>query len=354
MSPRFLKPSLANYQPYVPGEQPPDGEGWIKLNTNESPYPPSPAVLAAIGEAAAGLRLYPSPSALPARRAIAAHHGLDPDMVIVTNGGDELIRMCFTAFAGAGDTVAVTNPTYPLFLPLCPVHELTASVHDLESGWRLPESFGADPAPLKFLPNPNSPTGAWHGRDEVSRAIARSRGVFVLDEAYVDFAPGHLLDLLGTHRNLLVLRTFSKAYGLAGLRIGYGLGDPDLIAELGAVRDSYNMNRLAIAGAAAAILDTAYLRQTVARILAARAELTSDLRELGFEVEPSAANFVLARPPAGVPGEAVYEALKARRILVRLFTRPPVAGCLRITVGTPEQQRILVDNLGEIVRLEVP
>src|SRR5713101_192838 len=183
----FLKKSLRDFHPYVPGEQPPDGEGWVKLNTNESPLPPSPRVLNAIREAANDeLRLYPSPTAAPARRAIAAYHRVQPDQVALGNGGDELIEMCFRAFAGAGDRVAYPTPTYPLLEPLCHMHEAVPSPHATAEGWTWTDELAGDRAPLKFLVNPNSPTGTWSGREAVERIVSRSRGVVVLDEAYVD------------------------------------------------------------------------------------------------------------------------------------------------------------------------
>ncbi len=199
MSKGFLKKALEGYQPYVPGEQPPDDGDWVKLNTNESPLPPSPKVIEAI-KAAAGdsLRLYPSPTAAPARKAIAAHFGLDANQVALGNGADELIEMCFRAFAGAGDRVAYSTPTYPLLEPLCLVHEVVPSTHPAGEGWTWTEDLFEDPAPLKFLVNPNSPTGTHHGRLSVVRAVARARGVVVLDEAYVDFATESQVDLIAT------------------------------------------------------------------------------------------------------------------------------------------------------------
>src|SRR3989454_2668927 len=174
----FLKKALRDFHPYVPGEQPPDGEGWVKLNTNESPLPPSPRVLQAIRDAANDeLRLYPSPTAAPARRAIAAYHRVQPEQVALGNGGDELIEMCFRAFAGAGDRVAYPTPTYPLLEPLCRIHEAVPSTHPTEDFAELPPSLAPDPAPLKFIVNPNSPTGALFGIQDVEAAVAASTGV---------------------------------------------------------------------------------------------------------------------------------------------------------------------------------
>jgi histidinol-phosphate aminotransferase len=344
----FLKKSLTGFQPYVPGEQPPDGAGWIKLNTNESPLPPSPRVLEAIHAAANdSLRLYPSPTAAPAREAIARRLGVDPEHVAVGNGSDEMIDLCFAAFAGAGATVAFPTPTYPLFEPLCRIHDAKPSRHPTETFWDLPPSLGADPAPLKFIVNPNSPTGALFAIADVEAVAAASSGVVVVDEAYVDFAPESCFPLLGRYDNLLLLRTFSKSYALAGMRIGFALGSPELIEALHAVKDSYSVDRLAIAAATAAVEDEPHHRRLVDEVVANRGDLARALAQLGFEVAPSEANFVFVRPPK--PALEVAAALRERKILVRHYDREPIAGWIRITVGTREQHEKLLEALREVL-----
>lgn len=344
----LVRKALQGYQPYVPGEQPPDREGWVKLNTNESPLPPSPRVIQAIKDAAdETLRLYPSPSAAPAREAIGRRFGVSPEQVIVGNGGDELIELCFRAFAGAGDTVAYPTPTYPLLEPLCRLHEARPSTHPTELFGELPVSLGPDPSPLKFVVNPNSPTGALFSAEAVEAVVAASSGVVAIDEAYVDFAPRNGLPLIERHPNVLLLRTFSKSYGLAGLRIGFALGPPDLIEALSSVKDSYNVDRLAIAAAVAAIGHEEHHRNLVGQVVRNRTELADALTGLGFEVVPSATNFVFARPPK--PAGEVVAGLRERRILVRHYDREPIAGWLRITVGTREQHEKLHDALKEIL-----
>ena len=348
MSKSVVKRALQGFQAYTPGEQPPDGEGWIKLNTNESPLPPSPRVVEAIKAAANdALRLYPSPTAQPAREAIARKFGLDPSGVAVGNGGDELIELCFRAFAGAGDRVAYATPTYPLLDPLCRIHEAVASTHPTELFGELPPSLGPDTAPLKFIVNPNSPTGALFDAHAVEAAVAASSGVVAIDEAYVDFAPRSSLPLLERFDNVLLLRTFSKSYGLAGLRIGFALGSPEVIGALDSVKDSYNVDRLAIAAAVAAIEDETYHRKLVGEVVANRELLSEALGGLGFEVVPSATNFVFARPPK--PAAEVVGRLRERKILVRHYDREPIAGWIRITVGTREQQDALLTALKEIL-----
>ncbi|HEY0830187.1 MAG TPA: histidinol-phosphate transaminase [Candidatus Dormibacteraeota bacterium] len=348
MSKSLVRKSLQGFRPYTPGEQPPDGEGWVKLNTNESPLPPSPRVIEAIKAAAnESLRLYPSPTAAPARKAIAKHFGLDPSHVLVGNGGDDLIELCFRAFTGAGEDVAFLTPTYPLFEPLCRIHEADASTHPTELPWELPPSLGADPAPLKFIVNPNSPTGALFDRPQVEAAVVASSGVVVIDEAYVDFAPHSCLPLLERYDNVLLLRTFSKSYSLAGMRIGFALGATDLIEALDAVKDSYNLDRLAIVAAVAAIQDDDHHRKIVDEVVRNRGELAGELEGMGFDLVPSSTNFVFAKPPKAALG--VVAALRERKILVRHYDREPIAGWIRITIGTRDQHGKLLAALKEIL-----
>ncbi|HEX6547294.1 MAG TPA: histidinol-phosphate transaminase [Candidatus Dormibacteraeota bacterium] len=350
MPPRFLKPALRAFAPYTPGEQPADGGEWVKLNTNEAPWPPSPRVLDAIRAAVnQDLRLYPSPLSMPARRAIAEALGLAPDMVALGNGGDELIGMCLRAFAGAGQRVAWAWPTYPYYEPQTLLHEAVPSPHRLDAGWKLPESFFEDTAPLKFLCNPNSPTGTWQPREVVERALQTAQGVVVVDEAYVDFAPENRADLLDHHGNLVLLRTFSKSASLAGMRIGYALAQPGLIESLDVVKDSYNLDRLAIVAAAAAAQDIEYRERLVEYVLDERAWLAARLAERGFEVAPSATNFIFVRPPAGRAAADLYARLRDRRILVRYYDREPIDGYFRITIGTREQHEALLAALEEIL-----
>ncbi|TMC84145.1 MAG: histidinol-phosphate transaminase [Chloroflexi bacterium] len=343
-----VRKSLEGFQPYTPGEQPADGEGWVKLNTNESPLPPSPRVIEAIKEAANdSLRLYPSPTAAPARKAIARRFGLDPAQVTIGNGGDELIDLCFRAFVDAGDRVAFPTPTYPLFEPLCRIHEATPSLHPTELPWELPPSLAPDPAPLKLIANPNSPTGALFATQEVEAVVGASPGIVAIDEAYVDFAPHSCLPLLEHHENVLLLRTFSKSYGLAGLRIGFALGPRDLIEAIDSVKDSYNVDRLAIAAAVAAIEDQEHHSKLVSEVVMNRGNLAGALGDLGFDLVPSSANFVFAKPPK--PAADVVAALRERRILVRHYDREPIAGWIRITVGTRDQHERLLAALKEIL-----
>lgn len=350
MPTRFLKAALRDFEPYAPGFQPTDGQEWLKLNSNESSYPPSPHVIEAI-RAAAGdaLRLYPSPLADEGRQAIATAYGVKPEQVRLGNGEDELIELCFKAFAGAGDRVAFTWPTYPVLEPLCGILETQPSAHPLGPDWSLPPTFAADQAPLKFLVNPNSPTGTWYAREEVAEVVERSPGIVVLDEAYVDFAPGSSLELLDGHDNLILLRTMSKSYALAGMRIGFAISHPDLCAALDVVKDSYPVDRLAIAAAAAAAGDRSWRDHIVGNVVADREWFGAELQALDFEVSPSAANFVLTRPPDVVSAVALKAGLEARRILIRHFAKPPLDGWLRITIGTRDEMVRVLRAIQEVI-----
>ncbi len=347
----FLKPALRGFDPYLPGFQPPAGEGWVKLNTNESPWPPSAKVLDAVRDAVnADLRLYPSPTAQPAREAIARLHAVEAAQVALGNGADEVIAMCFRAFAGAGSRVAFTHPSYPLLEPLSAMHETQMVAHALTRDWELPRSFAADDSPLKFLVNPNSPTGTWVPTATVRQVATSSAGVVVLDEAYVDFAPGDCVGLVREgHRNLLIIRTLSKSYGLAGMRIGYAIGPSELIAALDLVKDSYNLSRLAIAAAVAAIEDRDHHDRLVSFVIEERAWLARRLCDRGFDVLPSAANFVFARPPEAYDARGVAQGLRKRHVLVRHYERPPIDGWFRVTIGTRQQHERLLEALSEVM-----
>jgi histidinol-phosphate aminotransferase len=221
------------------------------------------------------------------------------------------------------------------------------SKHPTELPSELPPSLGPDPSPLKFIVNPNSPTGALFDMPAVDAAVAASSGVVVIDEAYVDFAPRSAIELLGRHDNVLILRTFSKGYGLAGMRIGFALGSRDLIGALDSVKDSYNVDRLAIVAAAAAIDDEDHHQKLVDEVITNRAHLAGALMDLGFEVVPSSTNFIFTKPPK--PAIEVVAALRARKILVRHYDREPIAGWLRITIGTQDQHDRLLQALSEIL-----
>ncbi|MEO8898753.1 MAG: histidinol-phosphate transaminase [Candidatus Dormibacter sp.] len=338
-----LRRSLGEGFGYVPGEQPPDGEAWIKLNTNESSLPPSSQVAAAIAAAVPDLNRYPDPRGEPLRAALAAHHGVDPAQVVVGNGADGLIDACLRAYCEAGSTVVLTDPTYSLLPVAARIQGATPHIVALPAGGDLPDDFAAFEAPLRFLVNPNSPTGTWIDPAQLEQQLGTAGGVVVIDEAYCDFAPRSCIPVLADHPNWLVLRTFSKSYALAGLRVGYAVGAAELIDDLHAVGESYAVDRCAIAGARAALHDDAHHRRIIDAVVDERARLSAELIALGWQLTRSQANFVTGRPPLATAA-AVAERLRQRRVLVRCLGSGEAA-LLRITVGTAAENDALLAAL---------
>jgi histidinol-phosphate aminotransferase len=337
---RYRRASLGERFGYMPGEQP-RGDGWLKLNTNESPLPPSPAVAEAVRAAAAQLHLYPDPFGEPLRSALAARHAVAAEQVLVANGADQVLDCCFRAFVEPGDTVVLTTPTYSLLPVLARLFSARAEVSgDCAEGGR---------AVLRALVNPNTPTGRWVDPQRLERELGGAGGVVVIDEAYCDFAPSSAVPLLQRHPSWVVVRTFSKSYALAGLRVGYAVASRDLIADLAAVKDSYPVDRCAIAGAMAALADSAHHRDVVETVRSQREALTSALLERGWQVTPSHANFVFAVPPPPLGAWTVAAALREQRVLVRtLDDDADLSSGMRITVGTAEMTRRLLDALDRV------
>jgi len=337
---RFRRPSLGPDFGYVPGEQPPDDDAWLKLNTNESPLPPSPAVAAAVAEAAAGLRRYPDPFAEPLRSALARYHQVRPAQVLVVNGADQAIDCCFRAFCEPGGTVVYPTPSYSLFPVLARVFATAVLELPLDGGYALPATLGTAAGDLRFAVNPNSPTGVWTPPEAIEELFSGTPGVVVIDEAYCDFAPASCIPLIDRHDNWLVLRTLSKAHALAGLRVGYAVGPESLIADLAAVKDSYPVDRCAVAGALAALEDEDRHHAIVDLVCRERARVAGRLRGAGWDVVDSHANFLFVRPPGGDAVAALHD-LREARILVRHFGSLPDR--LRISIGAPvENDRLLL------------
>ena len=335
-------------QGYTPGLQPPDGE-YLKLNTNENPYPPSPKALAAVAKEASRLRLYPDPQATAFRKAAARLNGVSIENVIAGNGSDDILTMICRSVVGPGDRVYLPCPTYSLYDILVNIQDGVNCMVDFPEDFSLPEGLFGNDGVLTFVANPNAPSGTFVRPERIGDLAASLSGLLVVDEAYVDFADRNCSPLLARRRNLIILRTLSKSYSLAGLRTGYALADVEIIEGLNKVRDSYNLDRLAIAGATAALEDGDAMHENAGRVRKSRAELVKGLGLLGFVTLPSEANFVMTRPPSPHRGEQVYQQLWQRKILVRHFKRPRLTEWLRITVGTDEQVSRLLDALAEIV-----
>ena len=349
----YERSNIRDMAGYVWGEQPED-PGQCKLNTNENPYPPSPQVAAALRAFdAAHLRTYPQPTADRLRTQLAKLHGLDRDGVLVTNGGDEALRLAITTFAAPGTPLGCAHPSYSLYPVLAQIQDAPLLQASYADDWTLPKGFAdqanAAGARLTCLVNPHAPSGRLMDVDQCARLAAELDGVLLLDEAYADFIDPALgydsASLLRDFDNLLILRSFSKGYSLAGLRLGYLLGQPTLIAPLlTKTRDSYNVDAISQALGLAALSDPTYAEDTWARVRQERERLRDGLAQLGLPAPPSQANFLLASVPAAakLPASELYAALKAQGILVRHFNAPKLCGKLRITVGAPQQnQRLL-------------
>jgi histidinol-phosphate aminotransferase len=338
---------------YVPGEQPREGT-YIKLNTNENPYPPSPRVLEAIrAECDGRLRLYPDPLGSRVRQAAAALHGVGPEWILAGNGSDDLLTILTRSFVGPGDAVVYPMPSYILYRTLVELQNGRSVIVPYRDDWSLdPARFATEAAAtgarLAFLANPNSPSGTALGSGEVADLARRLECPLVVDEAYADFADADCVGLVADHGNVIVTRTLSKGHGLAGLRLGYLIAAPEVVDGLAKVKDSYNCDRLSLAGGAASLADREYLAQTRSRILTTRARLTDAMRSLGYRVPQSQANFIWCTG-GPMPAPEVYDALKERKILVRLMRYPGYEAGLRITVGTDEEIDKLLEALREIL-----
>ena len=344
-----LLPHIRGHKGYVPGEQP-DTTGWVKLNTNENPYPPSPDVKAAIAAQVEGLRLYSRPDGKELRVAIAKHHGVDPDGVILGNGSDDVLNVLVRSFVDDGQAkLGTILPGYSLYPVLAGLQGAEMEVLEYTENFRLPVGkISALDCPIFFLTSPNAPSGVGFANADLRKILENFKGLLVVDEAYADFADENAVGLLQEFPNLFITRTFSKSYSLAGLRIGYGLGDPGLVRVLHGVRDVYNVDRLAQAGAQAALEDQVYFQKCLDGVKGTRAAFTQKFSEWGWETYPSQTNFLFTRPKdaAGNTGPVVaqdlFEHLKSQKILVRYFGKHPLTDSyLRITIGTEQEMQTL-------------
>lgn len=348
MSSPFIARYVASLKAYQPGEQP-RGGGIVKLNTNENPYPPSPRVGEALAEFEVnGLRRYPDPMAVALRRRIAEIHACDLDCVFAGNGSDEVLALATRAFVEDDGSIGYFEPSYSLYPVLTDIRgvERRPVALDDDFGWRMPADYQAS---LFFLAQPNAPTGQTHDVKRVAEFAKRLAGVMLVDEAYADFADVNCMALAteDANRNQLVSRTLSKSFSLAGLRLGYAVGPPELIEAMYKVKDSYNLDALTQVLALAALQDLEHMRANVKRIRTTRARLTRELRHRGWIVLPSGANFVFARP-TGIDAATCFDRLRNRKIFVRHFPGPRTGGFLRISIGTDAEIDQLLATLTEI------
>jgi histidinol-phosphate aminotransferase len=349
---QFWSELARGLSPYVPGEQPRIAN-LVKLNTNESPFGPSPLALEAMRAAAADtMRLYPDPEATELREALAMHHGVTPEQVFVGNGSDEVLAHAFVALLKQPEPLLFPDVSYSFYPVWAQLFDVRCEVVPLDEGMRIRVEDYRRAAGSIVIANPNAPTGMGLPRAEIARLLDEHSNIPVLiDEAYVDFGGESAMPLIADHPNLLVVQTMSKSRALAGLRVGYALGDAGLIEALRRVKDSFNsypLGRIAQDGATASVRDEAYFRESCARVVAGREAMARELVRLGFDVLPSSANFVFARHPAR-GGLALAAGLRERAVLVRHFTRPRTADWLRITVGTDEDTRRLIAAAADIV-----
>jgi histidinol-phosphate aminotransferase len=362
----YERKNIAEMSGYVPGEQPTRTDV-IKLNTNENPYPPGEGVIAALHNVSADhLRRYPNPTARGFREAAAEYHGVTPDHIIATNGGDELLRLLVTTFVDPGQVIGTAEPSYSLYPVLAAVQDARIKTLQLDDVWQLPANFARAlnkaGAKLAFIVNPHAPSGRLTSVDRLSEMAEQFKGVLVIDEAYVDFVDPDLehesTELVRDHDNVVLLRSLSKGYSLAGLRFGYGIGRPELIEPmLTKTRDSYNTDVVAQALATAAITHHGQAEETWHKVRRERLRISEQLAMTGCNLVPSQANFILVEVDAaaadGSGAAGVYQTLKDQDILVRYFDQDRLRDKLRITIGTPQQNDTLLKALADLLDVAV-
>ena len=346
----YFRPEIEAMSGYVPGEQPQAGK-FIKLNTNENPYPPSDAAVRAMETVVRqGLSRYPDPLATAFRTRAAEVLGVEPDWILCGNGSDDVLTITTRAFVAAGQLLRLPHPSYVLYKTLAQIQSAQSEQVHFQPDWTLAPGFAAasDNLRLVFLPNPNSPSGTLISRDAIRRVADVLPCPLLVDEAYGDFARENCIDLVSENEKIMVSRSMSKSYSLAGLRFGFLVAQPQLIEQLAKVKDSYNCDAVSIAGATAAIDDQAWLADNRSRIIATRTRLTAEMRAMGFAVTDSEANFVWCTRP-GESLRPLFEKLKASRILVRYMQYSGWDDGLRITVGTDDQIDALLSLLKGMV-----
>lgn len=346
MTSKFLKDSIKKLIPYTPGEQPRDKK-YIKLNTNENPYSPSPRVLEAIKAAVnEDLRLYPDPTTLSLKQSIAGFYKLSEEQIFTGNGSDEILALAFMAFMGNGKKALFPDISYSFYPVYTDIFDIDYRIVPLTEDFSLNvEDYLCENGGVVIC-NPNAPTGKCLSVEEIKRVLDYNNdSVVIVDEAYIDFGGESVVPLIETYPNLLVIQTMSKSRQLAGLRIGFAMGQKELIDGLETVKNSinsYTLDRLAIAGGCAAMEDREYFEETRLKTIETREWTTVSLQKLGFQVVPSKANFIFAGCP-GISGEKVYNYLRENGVLVRYFNKPRISDYVRISIGTPEDMSVLVE-----------
>ena len=348
---KFFSSKYASLVPYTPGEQPRDMQ-YIKLNTNESPFPPSEKAQCAAWEAAKNLQLYSDPTAKKLNDAMANLYGVDPDMVLMTNGSDEVLNFAFMAFCDEQTPAVFADITYGFYSVFADINRLPSTVIPLHDDFTLSVDDYIGVPGTVFIANPNAPTGLCLPTPEIERLLqADPNRIVVIDEAYIDFGGKSCIPLTEKYDNLLVTGTFSKSRSMAGARLGFGIANKELIRDLNTVKYStnpYNVNSMTMAAGIGCLSDEEYTRENCRKIMQAREYTANELQKLGFTLTDSKTNFVFAKHPA-ISGQELYLKLRENGILVRHFSSPKIAEYNRITIGTMEQMQILVQTVKKIL-----
>jgi histidinol-phosphate aminotransferase len=351
---RYWSQAIKNVKPYTPGEQPKDRK-YIKLNTNENPYPPSPQVIEALRQAAnETLRLYPDPTCDELRATIAGYYNIRKEQVFIGNGSDELLAFSFPAFfEPAGKPVLFAEVTYSFYPVYAALFNIRYRLIPMDEEFNVSEEGYYQDNGGIIIANPNAPSGKGMALEKIEKILRRNENsVVIIDEAYVDFGGESAVTLIDSYPNLLVIKTLSKSHSLAGLRVGYAMGNEGLIEGIIRVKDSinsYTVDRLALAGARAAIKDKAYFQETRARIINTRERVTAQLTKMGIKVIPSQANFIFIAS-SKCPGGVLFQRLREKGILVRYFNKPGIDNFLRVTIGTDAEMDCFLDEMAAICR----
>lgn len=339
-------------EPYVPGEQPKDKK-YIKLNTNENPYPPSPKVIGAIkNNVDETLKLYPDPNGDELKKTLANYYGLKKEQVFVGNGSDEVLAFSFMAFFDSNESIVFPDITYSFYPVYANIFKIDYDLVPLNEDFTLPveKFFYADGGVI--IPNPNAPTGNYIGLDHIEKILNNNKDkVVIIDEAYVDFGGESAIKLIDKYPNLLVIQTLSKSRSLAGLRVGFAFGNEDLINGLESVKNSvnsYTLDKLALVGAVEAINDDQYFNETRSKIISTRERVTNELKERGFNIIPSKSNFIFITHPS-MKAEEIFMKLREESILVRYFRQPRIDNYLRVTIGNDEEMDTFIKAVNKIV-----
>ena len=346
----YFRPAIATMQGYTPGEQPKPGTPIIKLNTNENPYPPSPKALQVLRNLdSEWLRRYPDPYSRDFCQAVSQAFDIPADWIIVTNGSDDLLNILIRSCAeGQQRQVVYPMPSYVLYRTLAAVQPASVVEVPYNQDYQLPlDELVAAGGAITLIATPNSPSGHLVSLDDLRLLADRVKGILAIDEAYVDFAAYSALSLAREFENVIILRTLSKGYSLAGLRLGFGIANPQLLSNLFKVKDSYNVDALAILVGAAAMQDQEYKNACAEKVKRSRTKLAIDLKQIGYQVRDSQGNFLLVTPP-GDRAKAIYQHLKSQNILVRYFDLPGLTDKLRITIGTDEQNEKLLEAINSL------